>query len=322
MPLLPPSAHGPPPSRVLLGIVLMCLAGTLFPFMSGIAKILGEDYSSLQVSWARAFGHVVLMLAIFLPRRGVALFHTRRPLVQLARSASLFTSNLCFFFAVTFIPLAKAAAISAATPLIVALLAWPLLRERTTPARAAAVALGFIGVLVVIRPGSEVFHWAALFVLLSAACYGVYQILTRLIAGTDPPETSNLYSSGIGAFGMLLVLPFVWKTPVSLGHALMFCSLGAIGGLGHYLVVRAMGFAPASIVSPFGYFQMLGSVFVGWLFFGDLPDAMTWLGAAIIVGAGLYIGWDQTRPQPQVVRPSPPARIPARLASIARRWRR
>ncbi len=273
----------------------MCLAGLIFPFMTGTAKILGADYSSLQVSWARAFGHVLIMLAIFLPRRGMGLFRTRRPLLQLARSTAMFTSNLCFFFAVTFIPLAKAAAVSLAAPLIVALLAWPLLRERTTPARVLASAFGFLGVLVVIRPGGALFHWASLFVLASAGCYALYQILTRKLAGVDQPETSNLYSSVIGAFGMLLVVPFVWRNPATLADALMFVSLGVLGCAGHFLVVLAMGRAPANIVSPFQYFQLLGSVGIGWLFFADLPDAMTWLGAAIIVAAGLFIGWDQTR---------------------------
>jgi drug/metabolite transporter (DMT)-like permease len=287
------SSH--PRQQVLLGILFMCLAGLIFPFMTGTAKILGADYSSLQVSWARAFGHVLIMLAIFLPRRGMGLFRTRRPLLQLVRSTAMFTSNLCFFFAVTFIPLAKAAAVSLAAPLIVALLAWPLLRERTTPARVLASAFGFLGVLVVIRPGGALFHWASLFVLASAGCYALYQILTRKLAGVDQPETSNLYSSVIGALGMLLVVPFVWRTPATLADALMFVSLGVLGCAGHFLVVLAMGRAPANIVSPFQYFQLLGSVGIGWLFFADLPDAMTWLGAAIIVAAGLFIGWDQTR---------------------------
>lgn len=284
-----------PPQQVLLGILFMCAAGTLFPVMSGAAKILGADYSSLQVSWARAFGHILFLLAIFLPRHGLRLMVTRRPLVQAGRAATLFTSNLCFFYAVTFIPLAKAASISLAAPIIVALLAWPMLRERTTWDRALAMLVGFVGVLVVIRPGGEVFHWASLFVLASATCYAIYQILTRKVAGIDLPETSTVYSSVIGAFGMLLVLPFVWKTPATLFDLMLFCSLGVLGATGHYCVARAMGYAPANVVSPFQYFQLLGSVAVGWLFFGDLPDGATWAGGTIIIGAGLWIGWSQAQ---------------------------
>ena len=284
-----------PAPDTLLGVLFICLAGLLFPMMNGAAKTLGADYASLQVSWARAFGHVVFMLAAFLPRHGLGLLRTRRPGLQLARSATLFCSNLCFFFAVTFIPIAQAAAISMTAPLIVALLAWPMLGERTTPVRVAALAVGFAGVLTVIRPGGAVFHWASLFVLASATSYGLYQILTRTIAAADPPETSTVYSSAVGAFAILPALPFVWETPLSLSDAALFCSLGVLGALGHYCVARALSYAPANVVSPFQYFQLLGSVAVGWLVFGDLPDALTWVGAAVIVVSGLFIGWSQTR---------------------------
>jgi drug/metabolite transporter (DMT)-like permease len=282
---------------VLRGVLFMCLAGLLFPVMGGFAKLLGADYSSLQVSWARAFGHLVFMLGAFLPRHGLVMLRTRRPGLQLARSAMLFASNLCFFFAITFIPLADAAAVSLAAPLIVALLAWPMLGERTTPARVAALGIGFAGVLVVIRPGGELFHWASLFVLANASFYAIYQILTRRIASTDPPATSAIYSAVVGGFGMLPVLPFVWETPAGLLDLVLFCGMGVLGALGHYCVAQAMRDAPANVVSPFQYFQLLGSVAVGWLLFGDLPDALTWLGAGIIIAAGLQIGWAQTRPR-------------------------
>ena len=281
--------------NILLGILFICLSGLLFPVMGGFAKLLGAEYSSLQVSWARAFGHIIFMLGAFLPKYGLGMLRTRRPGIQLLRSCGLFTSNLCHFYAITFIPIAKAAAISLTAPLIVALLAWPMLGERTTPARVAALSIGFAGVLIVIRPGSEVFHWASLLVLVSATCYALYQILTRRIAGVDPAETSAIYSSMVGAFGMLLVVPFVWRTPGSLGDVAMFASMGVLGAMGHYCVARALGYAPANIVSPFQYFQLIGSVAVGWLFFGDWPDAGTWIGAAIIVAAGLWLGLSPAR---------------------------
>ena len=301
-PSSPPPTTSPDPTwrapaqNALLGIAFICLAGLLFPMMNGAAKLLGADYSSLQVSWARAFGHVVFMLAAFLPRHGLGLLRTRRPGLQLARSATLFLSNLCFFFAIAFIPIAKAAAISMTAPLIVAILAWPMLRERTTLPRLLALGVGFAGVLTVIRPGSAVFHFASLFVLASATSYGLYQILTRIIAAADPPETSTVYSSMVGAFGTMLALPFVWQTPHGLLDAALFCSLGVLGALGHYCVAKALGYAPANVVSPFQYFQLLGSVAVGWLVFDDLPDALTWIGAGVIVLSGLFIGWSQTRP--------------------------
>ncbi len=289
------STWAPPPQHILLGVLFMCLAGTIFPIMNSAAKILGADYSSLQVSWARAFGHIVFLLAVLLPARGVAVLRTRRPGLQAARSCTLFVSNLCFFLAIVHIPIAQAAAISLTAPLIVALLAWPMLGERTTPARVFALCCGFAGVLIVIRPGSAVFHPASLFVLASACSYGVYQILTRRIAATDPAETSAIYSSAVGGVAMFAVLPFVWITPAGWYDLLLFASLGVLGAVGHYCVARAMGYAPANVISPFQYFQLLAAVVVGWLIFGDWPDEMTWVGAAVIVGAGLWIGWSQRR---------------------------
>jgi len=283
--------------RSLAGILFMCGAGVLFPVMNGFAKFLGESgYDSLQVSWARAFGHILFMLAAFVPRFGLGMLRTRRPGTQILRSALLMTSNLSFFFAIVSIPIAKAASISLTAPLVVALLAWPMLGERTTVGRLVALGVGFLGVVIVIRLGTEVFQWASLFVVASATCYALYQILTRRIAGTDSPETSAIYSSTVGAFGLIVVLPFVWQTPHSLRDIAYFCGLGVLGALGHYCVARAMHYAPANIVSPFQYMQLLGSVAVGYLFFGNFPDLVGWIGAAIIVGAGLYIGWSQRKP--------------------------
>jgi drug/metabolite transporter (DMT)-like permease len=180
-------------------------------------------------------------------------------------------------------------------PLMVVPLSRLMLGERTTMGRLVALATGFAGVVIVIRPGTELFHWASLLAVVSAVGYAIYQVLTRLVAGVDKPETSTIYSSVIGGFGMFLVLPFVWRTPENLRDVLYFCSLGVIGAVGHYMVARALTNAPANIIAPFQYVQLIGSVTVGYVFFGDFPDVLTWVGAAIIVGSGLYIGWSQTR---------------------------
>ncbi len=289
------SQHSPPPQRILLGILFICMAGGCFAFMLAAAKALGATYSSFQISWARAFGHIVFLLIAFLPKYGLGVMKTRRPVVQLTRSALLFTSNLLSFLALNFIPLAKQSSISQTAPLIVTMLAGPMLGERTTLPRVLALLCGFTGVLLVIRPGSAVFHWASVAVVVSAAAYALYQILTRRVAGLESPETSALYSSVVGAFGMLLVMPFVWITPANLTDLALFCALGVLGALGHYCIAIAFGFGPANILSPFQYFQLLASVAVGFVLFGEAPDLFTWLGAAVIVGSGLYLGWTQTR---------------------------
>ena len=281
--------------RVLAGILFMCGAGLLFPVMSGFAKFLGEDYSTLQISWARAFGHIVYMLIVFVPRFGTQMLRTRRPGTQLLRSLMLFISNASSFLSITFIPLAKAASITMMAPFFVLPIAWLALGERTTRGRLVAMAVGFAGVLLVIRPGTELFQWASLLSLLSGLCYAIYQVQTRLISTVELPETSGFYSSIVGGIGMFLVLPFVWKTPQNGLDLFYFCSMGVLGGTGHYFVAKALTYAPANIVAPFQYFQLLGSVAIGYLFFGDFPDLLGWIGAAIIVGGGLYIGWSQTR---------------------------
>lgn len=294
------TAPAPPPRRridrnLLLGVGCIVLAGLLFSLMGGAGKLLGQDYSPLQVSWARAFGHLVFMLAAFLPRFGLGVLRARRPGVQITRAALLTTSNVVYFMAITFIPLATAASISLTGPLIVALLAWPMLGERTTPGRAVALVVGFLGVLVVIRPGADVFHPATLLVLLNALSYALYQLLTRRVAGIDSPETSALWSCFVGAAGLLVVLPFVGEWPHYLRDFLLFCALGLLGGTGHYLVARGLTYAGANVVTPFQYFQLITSVLVGWTLFADFPDAMDWLGAAIIIASGLYIGWSHSR---------------------------
>lgn len=274
----------------------MCGAGLLFPVMSGFAKYLGQDgYNSLQISWARAFGHIVYMLIFFVPRFGTKMLRTRRPGIQLFRSLMLFISNLASFAAIIYIPLAKAASITMMAPFFVLPIAWFWLGERTTRGRLVAMFVGFIGVLLVIQPGTELFHWASLLSLLSGLCYAIYQVVTRLISGIESPETSGFYSSVVGGIGMFLVLPFVWRTPHNARDIFFFCSMGVLGGTGHYFVARALTYAPANIVAPFQYFQLLGSVVVGYLFFDSFPDLLGWVGAATIVGGGLYIGWSQTR---------------------------
>lgn len=281
--------------RPIVGILFMCMASSLFPVMNGLVKVLSATYSSEQIIWARTASHLLFVLLLFGPKFGVRIFRTVRPGVQLARSLVLLASTSFFFSGVKFIPLAEAASISFMAPFVVALLALPVLGERVSPGRLAAIGVGFLGVLIVIRPGSDVFRWASLLIVGSAVCYATYQILTRRVAGHDRPETSVVYSALVGTAVMSAVVPFSWIAPVSLSDALLLASLGVFGGLGHYCVAQAMTYAKASVVSPFQYWQMVGSVLVGYLLFGEMPDLYTWLGAAVIIGSGLFIGWRETR---------------------------
>jgi drug/metabolite transporter (DMT)-like permease len=281
--------------RLWLGIFFMCAATTLFPIMNGIVQVLSRDYPSEQIIWARTAGHLVIVLLLVVPRYGLGVLLTKRPGAQISRSLLLLASTTFFFFAVKEVPLAKAASISFMTPFFVTLLALPMLGERIDPKRLAAVIVGFLGVLVVIRPGSEVFQPASVLIVGSAFCYAVYQVFTRKVAGIDRPETSVMYSALIGTLVMTAVVPFVWTPPTNLTDILLHLALGCLGAGGHWCVAKAMTYGQANVISPFQYWQMIGSVIVGYIISGLLPDAITWFGASIIIAAGVTIAITETR---------------------------
>ena len=281
--------------RLWLGIFFMCAATTLFPIMNGIVQVLSRDYPSEQIIWARTAGHLVIVLLLVVPRYGLGVLLTKRPGAQISRSLLLLASTTFFFFAVKEVPLAKAASISFMTPFFVTLLALPMLGERIDPKRLAAVIVGFLGVLVVIRPGSEVFQPASVLIVGSAFCYAVYQVFTRKVAGIDRPETSVMYSALIGTLVMTAIVPFVWMAPTNLTDILLHLALGCLGAGGHWCVAKAMTYGQANVISPFQYWQMIGSVIVGYIISGLLPDAITWFGAGIIIAAGVTIAITETR---------------------------
>ena len=287
--------RAPRPGRVKRGILFMCAAVVLFAFMNAFVKLLSSTYEPVQLVWARTLAHFIFILLIFMPRSGFAVMRTARPGTQFMRSVIQVCSTACFFTALRFIPLAEAISISFLAPLIVTLLATRMLGERISVPRLIAILVGLCGVLIVIRPGSDVFHWASLLILGSAFFYANYQILTRRVASVDKSETSAFYSAVVGSVVTSLAVPFFWRTPDSVFDIALLASLGVLGGTGHYLVARALFNAPANIASPFQYFQLVAGVILGYLIFGDVPSFYTWIGSAIIVASGLYIGWSESK---------------------------
>lgn len=277
--------------RPWLGILFICIAGAIFPVMNGLVKMLTAIYPFEQVVWARVAAHLVVVALVFGPRQRLGLLRTRQPLSQLICSAMLLSSTFLFFGAAKYVGVAEAISVSFVGPLFVVFLAWPMLGERITWQRLLAVGIGFAGVLIIIRPGSAVFQWASLMLIGSALAYAVYQIFIRRVAGVDHPSTTVFYSALGGTLVMSLIVPFVWKTPNDWQDAVLLASLGIFGGLGHYCVARAMTYAPASLIAPFNYVQMIGSVIVGYWLFAEIPDTYTWAGSALIIGAGLLVGW-------------------------------
>jgi drug/metabolite transporter (DMT)-like permease len=264
------------------GIFLMCAGVAMFPLMNAMMKLLTARYPVFEIVWAR-------LLVIFLPRYGRRLIATRRPLVQFGRSALMLASNAVFVLAIGKVPLATASAIGFTSPLIVTGLSVPLLREQVGWRRWSAVCVGFVGALLIIKPGTGLHNPAVLLLLVSALAYALYQIATRWVMAHDSPATGIIFAALLGSLATTLLLPFVWVMPNSLAELAMLLALGGLGGLGHFLVIKAFQAAPASVVAPLGYVELIGTATLGYLIFASFPDALTWVGALIIIASGLYI---------------------------------
>lgn len=274
---------------IMRGILLMCAGVAMFPFMNAAVKLLGARYPVGEIVWARFTGHLIVMLAVFLPHHGRRLLATRRPTVQIARSLLMLGSNALFVVAIARVPLATASAIGFTSPLIVTALSVPLLHEQVGIRRWSAVFVGFAGALLVIRPGSGLHDPAVLLLLLSSAAYALYQIATRWVSFYDDPATGIVFSALLGALATSFILPFVFVMPHGVLDIAMLCSLGLLGGAGHYLVIRAFQSGPAAVIAPLGYVELIGTATLGYLIFGQFPDVWTWVGAVVIILSGLYI---------------------------------
>jgi drug/metabolite transporter (DMT)-like permease len=285
-----PRPAPPPAPSILKGAALMVLgAAVLFPLLNTCAKLLTARYPIIEVVWARFIGHFLFFLVLFLPRRGARLLVTRRPGLQLLRSALLLGATALFISAIGRVPLATASAINFSAPLIVTALAFPLLGEAVDWRRTLAVLVGFAGVLVVLRPGAGAIDPALLLLCGQATCYALYQLVTRRAGAFDSAETGIVYAALVGTVATTVAVPFAFRLPESLADVVLFLGLGLFGGVGHYCITRALQLAPAALLSPLGYAELLGATLLGWLVFANVPDALTWTGAAVIVASGLYI---------------------------------
>lgn len=293
-----PPAAAAPRQDALLGILCMLTAVSLFPFLNASSKYLSASYAIIIIVWARNAGHLLFAVAAFMPGRGCRLFTTRRLKLQIVRSLLLLASTSIYFTAISMIPLTEAAAISFTGPFIITALSVPFLGERVDLRRWLAVATGFLGALIIIRPGAGIHHWGTWLIVASTLCSASYQLLTRKVGAVDPPETTVVYSALIGSAVMTLPLPFVVAWPADWLSWGLFLAMGAFGGSGHYFLAKAYRLAPASVVSPFSYAQLIGTVLLGFVVFGDLPDRWTWIGTAVIVVSGLYIARREGRARP------------------------
>lgn len=277
---------------VLRGMLLMLLAILCFSSHDAVAKYLADLYPILLLTWFRYLSHAVLMGAVLLPKHGLSILHSQRPWLQLARALTLLGVSLLFVTGLRYVSLAEATAVIFLAPLLVTLLSATLLRERVSPAQWLAVVLGFVGVLVIVRPTAALFDPAILLPLGAAFCFALYQIFTRISAAHDSAATSNFLAGAINLVLVSLLLPFFWQSP-QWGHVLTLLSLGVMGMCGHQFLTQAFRHASPALLAPFTYAQLLVAGLFGWLFFDQLPDAVALLGMALIMLAGLGIAYMQ-----------------------------
>jgi len=274
------------------GAALLVLATALFASMDAIGKGLMQRHDPFQVVWARYAAQAVIVAIIVSPRLG-RVIRTARPGLQVIRSALLFMATLCGFFAFSVVPLADATAIFQTAPLAITALAALILREPVGPRRWAGVMVGFLGALIIVRPGADVFQPAALLPMLGALFFAGYSIATRFLGRDESYWTTFLYTAALGALIASAFVPLVWVTPTWADAALML-AMGTIGSAGQFLLIVAFNTAPASAIAPFTYAGLIFATLWGYLFFGDAPDGWTATGAAVIVGSGVYV-WRRER---------------------------
>lgn len=271
------------------GIALMCLALVCFCALDTTAKWLNYHIPTLEVLWARYASHFALSLVFVNPWTTPGLLSTQRPWLQIFRSIVLVGSSIFNFTALRYLQLDQTSAIMFTTPLFVALAAGPMLGEWIGPRRWAAILFGFAGVLLVTRPGAGGIHPAAILSLLGAICYSLYNITTRILASYDSTSTTVFYSALVGLVISSVPMPWIWTTPAEPLVISAMIWTGALGWIGHLFLIMAHRRAPAAILAPFIYTQIVWMIIAGYLVFGDVPNHWTLAGVAVVVGAGLYL---------------------------------
>ena len=269
--------------------IIFSLLGWMFlPVMDGFAKYLSDDLPILQITWARYFFTVAFVFPIMLFFYKKQLVWSDKPKLQIFRGLILLSANICFFYAISVISLAKALTLAFIAPLIVTAFSPILLGEKVGFRRWAAVAVGFIGSLIVIRPGFLEFNLASMAALATGFFYGFYLIITRKLSTSDNPLLTLLITGMVGALLVSLIIPFYWVKP-TLNQWSLMAGIGVFACIGHLFLILSLKYADASKLAPLGYTEIIPNVIIGYYFFSELPDNWTYLGLFIIVLSGLYI---------------------------------
>lgn len=279
----------------LVGIGLVSLTYLLFALLDGSAKWLVAGVPVIVVVWLRFVTHVVFAGIVLFPLRGVALIRTRHLRWHLLRSLMFVAMTGINFWALQYLQLTVTSSIFFSVPIMIALASAPLLGERLDAGRWIAILAGFAGVLVIIRPGSAEFHPAMLASVVNAMLYAAFMMMTRRLAAYDSPETIQYLPAVGAAIGLAPFALAAWQSPSGWLEWTVACLLGVLGGCGHYLLALAHRYAPASVIAPFLYQQVIYMALFGYLVFGDVPSPGLWLGAAIVIGSGLYLFYRERR---------------------------
>lgn len=274
----------------LRAVVLMLAAMLCFALLDATSKHLSQTFNVPLLVWARYTVHCLLMVVFLGPRHGLGLVRTKRPVAQVVRALLLVAVTGFAMAAFQVMPLAETTALIFVTPLIVALLAGPMLGEKVGLPRWIAALVGFAGMVLIARPGSALAPAGIAYTMVAAVCYAFYQIQTRKMTATEKPLTMVFYTAVVGTIAMSLALPWIWSgpTPEPL-QALMICSLALYGGTGHFLLTHAFRHAPASMLAPFLYAQLIWASLLGWLFYDQWPDALSIAGMVTIVAGGITV---------------------------------
>ena len=264
------------------------LAWCILPIMDGIAKYLSSDIPVLQIVWARYFFTVVITLTFMLSFFRKQLVWTSKPKLQITRGLILVVANILFFYSISIISLAKALTLAFVAPLIVTALSPFFLGELVGYRRWSAVIIGFLGSLIVIRPGFLDFNIATLAALGTGFFYGIYIIVTRKLHTADTPLLTLLITGVVGAIILSVYMPFTWVPPTT-NQWLLMIGIGLCASVGHFFLILSLKYADASKLAPFSYFEIITNILIGFYFFGDFPDGYTFLGLFIIMGSGIYI---------------------------------
>ncbi len=282
-------------------MLLVVGAVACFAMLDACIKFLVRTYPVPVLVFVRYLVQALALIIWAGPALRLGLFRTAQPGLQIIRGTLIWISSLCFSTALRWLPLADATAINFGTPILVVLLAVVFLNERITPARWAFIAAGFVGMLLIVRPGASIFQGAALLVLLGAALYAAFQIMTRTLRGDDPRVTL-FYPALCGTTLMALGLPFVdHGFDMAWPHAVLLVIGCLFGTVGHFMLILAFQRAPASAITPFTYMQLVFATALGFAVFGDFPDAFTLIGMTIIAGSGLLLAWFERRRTPAVI---------------------